>query len=151
MVDRGRLRQTKGMPTGLGDSGRGAIRSALTQVHGVISLHKTMVVERVVTYHGDRGEALTELPLSVPRENMDAWEGRWKAKLTAAGVVDLGDQADFLAWAHARSAPARSGGVGQASGLAKSALLALETSLWSASSTCRECSSREGARSERSR
>ena len=116
------------MAAGLGAAARAALASALGTKHGGIVLHRTEVVEKLVAYHGDRGEALTDLPLDVPRDGVEAHARRWRAKLSAAGVVDLGDQEDFIQWAQARSAPAGSGGSGTASVLAKAALLALEES-----------------------
>ena len=51
------------MATGLGAAARAALASALGTKHGGIVLHRTEVVEKLVAYHGDRGEALTDLPL----------------------------------------------------------------------------------------
>ena len=62
----------------------------------------------------------------MPRDGVATHERRWRARLSAAGVTDAGDVEDFLLWCAARSAPAAAGGTGDAAGLAKMALLALE-------------------------
>ena len=65
--------------------------------------------------------------MDYPLRGQDDFERRWLAKLRSASVLDEGDQVDFLLWTKARSAPSSAGGTSTASGLAKVALLALES------------------------
>ena len=104
-----------------------AIGEALKRVHGPYKNNVNTVVDPLVTYYTGRGESLADIPLDVPSVNKTDHERRWRARLVAAGVADQGDIEDFLLWMDARSAPVGAGGAGAASGLAKVALVALES------------------------
>ena len=104
-----------------------AIGEALKRVHGPYKNNVNTVVDPLVTYYTGRGESLADIPLDVPSVNKTDHERRWRARLVAAGVADQGDIEDFLLWMDARSAPVGAGGAGAASGLAKVALVPLES------------------------
>ena len=87
------------MSSTLGAAAEAAVRAAFARQHGDVKLHGA-VVAKITAYHAGGGEALTELPLDVPRDATAArtHERRWRAKLTAAGVTDEGDVEDFIVW-----------------------------------------------------
>ena len=72
----------------LGSAAEAAIKAAYSRQHGDVKLHVS-VVGMMTEYHAGRGEALTELPLDVPRDATlaKAHDRRWRAKLAAAGVA----------------------------------------------------------------
>ena len=88
--------------TPLGEAAKAALQGEFGKSVGARRLH-TEVQAALVRRYVARGEALTELPLDVEKDDVASWEAGWRAELTASGITDAGDSVRFIQWLHARS------------------------------------------------
>ena len=92
----------------LGPADEAAHKSRWGEIVNGLSLHRTVQVA-LCTYFAGRGDKVASLPWTLDGHNDNDWVRRWSARLHAAGIVDEGDEMDFILWLRARQAPKASG------------------------------------------
>ena len=63
----------------LSEGDRAAWRAALNVGFGSLKLHKTLVQDKLLTFHDGRGESMLDVPLDVDVTYEEGWAALWDA------------------------------------------------------------------------
>ena len=73
----------------LSEGDRAAWRAALNVGFGSLKLHKTLVQDKLLTFHDGRGESMLDVPLDVDVTDEEGWATLWETRAKDAEIAAL--------------------------------------------------------------